>query len=164
VTALPIGLDVEAAGLGLEAEPVRRGRAADERELLLALVEEDAVADHVAGRRRRDVLLRHPHRVVRGAVDRRRGDQVDRAGAAQHQVHHVVRLVVEHDGLAPGALLAAPVRELGRDDRVDVGADLRVAQQLDGAVGRVEDFLQVARCHPLLRDVRTPSPPAASRR
>ena len=72
-----------------------------------------------------------------------------RLGAPEEQVHHVVGLVVERGRLAPGALLAAPVRELGRDDRVDVGAELRVAQELD-RVGRVEDLLQVRRGHVLL--------------
>ena len=52
----------------------------------------------------------------------------DRAGAAQEEIDHVVRLVEQHGSLAPSALLTAPVRELGRDDRIDVRADLRVAQ------------------------------------
>ena len=58
----------------------------------------------------------------------------------------MVRLIEQHGRVAPRLLLAAPVGELGGDDRIDVGADLGVAQELDGGYG-VEDLLQVAWCH-----------------
>ena len=69
----------------------------------------------------------------------------------------MVRLVVEHDGFAPGTLLATPVGELGGDDGVDVGADLRVTEQLDGS-GAIEGLLQGRGFHASLRtglDART---------
>src|SRR6185312_12404137 len=50
-------LDVVLALLGLEHQPVGGRRAADVNELVLGQVEDDAVADHVAVRRRRHVLL-----------------------------------------------------------------------------------------------------------
>ena len=92
-------------------------------------------------------LLGLVDRKVRDAVDARVGHQLQRVWALEEEVHHVVRLVEQDRGLAPGALLAAPVRELVRDDRVDVGADLRVAQALDHVSGFVEDFLEVAGRH-----------------
>ena len=72
------------------------------------------------------------------AVDPRVRDQLERVGAAQEEVDHVVRLVEQHRGLAPGALLPAPVPELVGDDRIDVRADLRVAQQFDRGSSRRE--------------------------
>ena len=144
-----LDLDVVAARLRLELQPVRCRGAADEHERVLGEVEQDAVPDDLPGGRGRDVLLRHVDREALDAVDRRVRDQLQGVGAFEEEVDHVVRLVVEHRGLAPGALLAAPVRELGRHDGVHVGADLRVAQKLD-RVGPVEDLLQVLRCHPVL--------------
>ena len=70
--------------------------------------------------------------------------QLQRVGSRHEEVHHVVRLVEEHGGLAPRLLLATPVRELGRHDGVDVGSELRVAQVLDGVPRLIEHFLQVA--------------------
>ena len=76
------------------------------------------------GRRGRDVLLGHVDGEGLDAVDRRVGDQLHGVGPRDEEVDHVMRLVVEDRRLAPGPLLAAPVRELGGDDRVHVGADL----------------------------------------
>ena len=58
----------------------------------------------------------------------------------------MVRLVEQHCRSRHALLLAAPVGEFGGDDRIDVGADLGVAQELDGGYG-VEDLLQVGWCH-----------------
>ena len=77
----------------------------------------------------RDELLGHVDREVGHAVDAGVGDQLERVRAAHEQVVHVVRLVEEHGGLPPGLLLAPPVGELRGDHRVDVGAELGVAQQ-----------------------------------
>ena len=60
--------------------------------------------------------------------------------------------------LAPGDLLLAPVRELGRNRGVDVRADLRVPRQLDRAAGGLEGVLQAPLGHVvdrllLVRDV-----------
>ena len=74
-------------------------------------------------------------------------DQLDRVRAAHEQVEHVVGLVEEHGGLLPCLLLPPPVGELRRDHRVDVGAELGVAQQADGVAGLVEEFLQILGGH-----------------
>ena len=144
-----VELEVElvAAGLGLVLEPVGDRRAAHPHELLVVEMEEDAVPDHVTRRRRRDVLLGHVDREVRDAVDGRVGHHLQGIRALEEEVDHVVGLVEEHGGLAPGALLAAPVAELVGDDRVDVGADLRVAKQLDDVARLVEYLLEIAWRH-----------------
>ena len=106
VTALPYGRagerssssksSVVAAGLGVVREPVGDRGTADVHELLVVEMEEDAVADHVAGRRRRHVLLGHVDREVRDAVDGRVGDQLEGIRALEEEVDHVVGLVEEH--------------------------------------------------------------------
>ena len=63
------------------------------------------------------------------------------------QVDHVVRLVEENGPVAPRALLVAPVRKLGRNDRIDIGADLRIAQHLDRVASRFQDLFKISRTH-----------------
>jgi hypothetical protein len=46
------------------------------------------------------------------------------SGTFDEQVNHVVRLVEQDGGVAPCALLIAPVRELRGNNRIDVCADL----------------------------------------
>ena len=46
------------------------------------------------------------------------------SGPLTKRFDHVVRLIEQHGRFAPRSLLAAPVRELGGDDRIDVRADL----------------------------------------
>jgi hypothetical protein len=140
-------LGVVLALLGLELQPVADRGAADEDVGVLLLVEEDAVADDVAGGRARHELLGHVHREVGDAVDRRLLDQLDGPRAAHEEVDHVVGLVVEDGGLPPGPLLTAPVRELRRDHRVDVRAELGVAKQLHGVARLVQDLLEVLCAH-----------------
>src|SRR5205823_6871073 len=82
------------------------------------------------------------HRVDRGIAEK-----LDRVLAAQVQIHHMVCLVKEHGAVLPRPLLAAPVTEFRRDHRVDVGAELRVAQHLHGISGGRQDFFQIARAH-----------------
>ena len=139
-------LDVVAAGLGVELQPVRPGRPPDVDELVLGEVEQDPVADHSPVGCRRHELLGRVHGEVREAVDSRVRQQLQRVRAGDEEVHHVVGLVVEHGGLAPGDLLAPPVRELRRHDGVDVRPELRVAQHLDGVPLLVEQLLEIA-CH-----------------
>jgi hypothetical protein len=143
-TVVVAELDVVAAGLGVELQPVRAGSAADVHVLVLALVEEDAVADHAAVGGGGHELLRRVQREIREAVDAGVGQQLQRVGSGDEEVDHVVGLVEEHRGLAPGDLLASPVGEFGRNDRVDVCPELRVAQVFDGVSRLVEDFLQIA--------------------
>ena len=125
------GRDVIAAGLGVEFDPVGGRVAADVTELVLGEIEQDAVADHVAIVGAGRELLGLIDREILERVGREVREELQRVLAAHEQVDHVVRLVEQHAGLGPGALLVAPVGKFGRDDRVNVGADLRIAQHLD---------------------------------
>ena len=125
------GLDLVAAGLRVELDPVHGGSAPDEQQLVLIEIEKDAVADHVAVVAARHHLLRLVRREVGEAVDRKVGRQPQGVGTGNRHLRHVVRLIVEHDGLLPADLLAAPVAELDRNDGIDVSPHLRVAQQVD---------------------------------
>ena len=121
-------LDVEAPRLGVEHDPVGRRSAADEHVLVRREVKQDAVADDVAvvadGHELFGLLGREAFKAVDGEVRQELGG----VRAFNEQVHHVVRLVEQHGGLAPRFLFGTPVAEFGGDDRVHVGADLRVAQ------------------------------------
>ena len=139
---MPIGL--------LEPHPVRRRRAADEHELILALAEDDHVADDVAGRRDGHEVLGAVQVEVREAVDADVLEERGRVRTFDDELVHVMGLVEQHGRLAPGHLLVAPVRELRRDDRVDVHADLRVAQQLDGVAMRLQHGAQIVCGHNFL--------------
>ncbi len=145
-----VDLDVQvlvAAGLAMEHEPVRCGRAADIDVFVFGFAEQDAVADDVSRSRRGNVLLGLVDREVRDGVDGGVGDQLDGIRPLEEHVVHVVGLVVEHGGVAPRLLFLDPVGEVGWHDGVDVRADLGVAQQLDGRARRVDDLLQILRCH-----------------
>jgi hypothetical protein len=117
-------------------------------------VEEDSVADDSTLGGDRHVLLGHVHREVGHAVDPVVGQQPQRIRARDEQVDHVMALVVQHRRLTPGDRFAAPVGELGRYDRIDVGSELRVPEQLDGVPRLVQQLLQVLRAHlpPILVD------------
>ena len=138
---------VVAAGLGVEGDPVQRGSAADEVEPVLLEVEEDHVADHVALRRARHEVLRPVDAEALEAVDREVGEQPQGVRPFHRQIVHVVRLVEEDARLLPGLLLVAPVRVLGRHPRKHVGPGRVVAQQLDRALGRVEQVLETPITH-----------------
>ena len=140
-------LHVVAAGLGVVGDPVQRGRAADEVEPVLLEVKEDHVADHVALRRARHEVLRPVDAEALEAVDRETREQRRRVRPLHRQIVHVVRLVEEDAGLLPRPLLVPPVRVLGRHPRKHVGAGRVVAQQLDRALGRVEQILQTPITH-----------------
>jgi hypothetical protein len=43
-----------------------------------------------------------------------------------------MRLIEQHARLAPSALLVAPIAELTGHDWVDISADLRISQDIDG--------------------------------
>ncbi len=126
----------------MELDPLDRRRAADQREVVLGEVEQDHVADHVAVRGHRHELLGLVDREVLEAVDRQVLEQREGVGSAHVELDHVVALVEQHRGLGPGALLVAPVRILGRHARIDVRADLLVAQEVDDAADRIQLLLK----------------------
>ncbi len=86
-------VDLEAAGLAVELDPVHRRGAADEQQLVLVEIEQDAVADDVAVMADRHHLLRLVHLEVVEAVDRGVRDQLQRVGPLDGQFRHVVRLI-----------------------------------------------------------------------
>lgn len=129
----------------MELQPVRAGGATDVDVLVVGLVEEDPVADDAAVRCDRHELLRPTDREVRERIDPRVAEQPERVGALEEEVDHVMGLVEQHSGLPPRLLLAPPVAELGRHDRIDVGAQLGVAEHVDDAAALVDQFLQVLR-------------------
>src|SRR5690606_2055828 len=82
-------------------------------------------------------------------------------------VGHVMRLIEQSARLAPGALLVAPVRKLGRDHRKRVRPDLRVAQQLDRVTDGTQQVFQALVTHscsylPSIRIVVCLKPPETS--
>ena len=100
---------IVSAGLGMELNPVGGRSAADEHQLVLFQMEQNAVADHIAVVAAGHELLGAVDGELGEAVDREMGEQLEGVGPFDVDVHHVVRLVEEHAGLAPGALFIAPV-------------------------------------------------------
>ena len=105
---------VVAAGHGVEVHPILQMHAADEFEPVLRQILQHRLADDralvVAGYE----LFGTPGAEVGEAVDADVAEQLERVGPLQEQLWHVVRLVEQHGGLAPGVLFVAPVGELRR--------------------------------------------------
>ena len=123
--------DVVAAGFSVVTNPVGGRSAADEDQFILLQVEQDAVADHMAAVADRNVLLGAVNREVGKAVDGGVGDELDGVRPLDIDVHHVMALIEQYGAVAPCMLFAAPVVEFGSYDRIYVGADLGVAQQIN---------------------------------
>ena len=156
---------VVAARRRVIVQPVDRRRNADGLVLVLFEVEENVVADDVAVVVDGDELLGHVDGEFRNAVDGELADQLQRIGALDVQVGHVMRLVEQNRGPAPGQLLVAPVRELRHHARHDRRLSLRFPQQLDRAAGfldRLFEILHHVALTPITQDTATP--PAAQSR
>ena len=123
---------VVAARRGVVVQPVDRRRNADGLVFVLLEVEQDVVADDVAVVIDGDELLGHVDRELRDAVDGELADQLERVRPLDVQVGHVVRLVEQHRGPAPGHLLVAPIREFLHHARHDCRGRLRFPQSLTG--------------------------------
>jgi hypothetical protein len=95
----------------------------------------------------RDELLRLIDLEVLERVDAEVGQHLERIGALEVEIGHVVRLIEQRAGLAPGPLLVAPVREFVAHDRKGVRPDLRIAHHLDRIARRLERFLQRSITH-----------------
>ena len=140
-------LHVVSARLCVVLHPVVSGGTADEAHPVLGVVEEDAVADHVAVLVAGDELLRLVDREVLEGVDAESRQQVDHVRPLDVQVGHVMRLVEQGARLPPRDLLVAPVRELGRNLRIDVRPDLGVPHQIHRIAGRLQQFFQASLTH-----------------
>ena len=105
-------------------DPVVRGRPTDEIEGILGEKEQDRIADHVTVVVAGDELLGLVDGEVPDRVDAEVRQQLERIGTLDVHIGHVVRLVEQHGGFLPGALLVSPVREFGRYDGKDIGSDL----------------------------------------
>ena len=130
---------------------VGRAPSADVAQLVLLEVEQDAVADDVAVVAAGRELLGAVDGELREAVGREVRDELKGVRSFEVLLDHVVRLIEEHAGLAPGALLVAPVGVLGGHDGVDVRADLRIAQHVDGVAGRFQQVFQALLAHDSFR-------------
>ena len=69
---------------------------------------------------------------IRKGINGKIGDHLERIRTFNVDIHHVVRLIEKNAGFPPRALLVAPIREFGRDNGINVGADLRITQHIDG--------------------------------
>ena len=155
---------VVGAGLGLELHPVEHRRGADEVEQPFPEVKEDGIADKEPIPVHGDVLLHHPGHKALERVDAEVGKESQRIRSLDEYVGHVMRLVEQRTGLAPGSLLRAPVRELGRNRELE-RREGRVPHQLDGAPGTRDRGLEALgsrrhhgllfREHPLRNGERT---------
>ena len=96
---------VVGAGLGLELHPVLNRRGADEVEEPFPEVKEDGVADEEPLPVHGDVLLHHPGHKARERVHPEVGEEACRIRTLDEHVGHVMRLVEQRTGLAPGSLL-----------------------------------------------------------
>ena len=113
------------------------------RILVLGEMEQDDVADDVAAVADRHELLGAVDGKIGEAVDRQMRQHLQGVRPLDHQLGHVVRLVEQHHGLAPCPLLVAPVGELVGHHRIDIGADLRIAQHVHRVRRFVEQLLEV---------------------
>ena len=94
-------------------------------------VKQDSVADHMAVVAAGSELLGSVHRKLGETIEPEIRSQLDRIGPFHVHVGHVVGLVEKNAGLSPGALFIAPVRVFGGNHGIDVGAYLRIAQEVN---------------------------------
>ncbi len=142
-TVVTDDVDLEAARLSVELQPVHGQGATDEHELVLREIEQDAVADDVTVIAHRHHLLRHLRDEVVEAVDRGVRAELQRVRALDGELGHVVRLIEQHGAVAPRGLLIAPVVILGRHYGINVGANAGIAQHVDRVTGCLQHFLKV---------------------
>ena len=141
-------LDIPIAGLDVVLDPVRKRRG-HQVVVVLAELEENAVADHVAAVVHRDQLLRATGLVRGRRVRADPGEEVRGVRAGDEQIRHVVGLIQQRDRVPPGGLFAPPVGEFGLH-REGERARLRVADNLHRASGLVDGCLKTLTGHGLL--------------
>src|SRR5208283_6126933 len=129
-TLVHLGLHVVAAGLGVELNPVRCRRYADIDKAVLFQVKENAISDDIAVVAARSKLLGAIDGELGEAVGGQMREQLEGVGALDVQVGHVMILVEKNGGLIPGALLVAPVGDLGGDNGKDTRSEMRIAKHV----------------------------------
>ena len=121
--------------------PIVKGGAADEEQLLFVEVKENAVTDDVSVVIAADKLFGLVDGEIREAIDARGRQEFDSVRALNPHVRHVVGLVKKNAAFLPGTLFISPVRKLGRHYRIHVRAQLRISQHPDGIAGRLYRFV-----------------------
>ncbi len=110
----------------MEFNPVGRWRTSDENEFIFLQMEKNPVTYDIAVVTAWHILFSLVERKICKTVDGCMREQLNRIGTFDINIHHMVRLVEKNASLPPRTLLVAPVGKLGRDDRVDIGAYLRI--------------------------------------
>ena len=105
-------------------------RVADKDKAVLFQVKENAIADDIAVVAARSKLLGAIDGEIGEAVGGQMREQLEGVGTLDVKVAHVITLIEKNGGLAPGALLVAPVGEHGGDNGKDTRSDLRIAEHV----------------------------------
>src|SRR2546422_5620779 len=122
--------------------PIAGGRPADEIEFVLGQVKKDGITDHISSVIAGDELFRLIDFEILEAIDAKIRKDLERIRPLDINVRHMMGLIEECTGLAPGTLLIPPVRELVPHDGKRVWTDLRIPQQFNRISHRLQDFLQ----------------------
>ena len=132
----------------MELNPIGSRRAPNEHQSIPLEMEENAVANNVAIVTAGGELFGSIDRKICESVGGEIGEHFERVGTFYVYVGHVVRLVKENGRLPPGALLVAPIGVFGRHHRIDVRADLRMAQQGHGVPNGLQEIFEAFLWHP----------------
>jgi hypothetical protein len=115
---------VISAGLDVVLHPIGGGRPPDKIEPVLAQIEKNGIANDISLGIARDKLLGLMDLEIPETVHRKVRQQSQSIGALHVEVRHMVRLIEQRAGLAPGQLLVSPIRKFRLDDRKGIRPDL----------------------------------------
>src|SRR6202034_4494526 len=107
----------------------------DKHQLFGLQVKQDSVANHIAVVTAGRELFGSVHRELGEAIEPQIGSQLHRIGSFHVRVGHVVALVEKNATISPGTLFIPPVRVFGGNDGIDIGAYLRITQEVNWALG-----------------------------
>src|SRR5215471_9359048 len=110
-------------------------------------MEQNSVADYMAAVAARNELLGAVDRKLREAVDRQIREQLQGIRPFDPLFDHVMGLVEKHAAIAPSALLVAPITVFRRNDWVNVGSDLRIAEQVHRIAGGLQQAFKALVTH-----------------
>ena len=136
--------------LGVELQPVARRRRADHPQEICALTEDDGIGNQMPTGVHHYQLLRPHGFEVAQIVGGKLADKGQPVGPANVQLGHMERLFEQHDAMVPGALLVAPVGELGRDTGKNDGPVVGRAQHVERAAVRLNFLFEVHRLELLI--------------